>query len=984
MPGPVLWSKFVTDFTSERLFPPTLEGWYDPEIPETLPGNHQEYFQYNVCLDSVDWFFQEQGTIYWLVISAVLVDPVNTQWGWKSSQDHFNDDAVWAVAGGPWSELFEPGASSNPITNQFFVEVDETGNLVSGFGEDAYGNGWYQYPSEWWNIWFYDHPFSAARYKEITIVVDAFPFNTAAPAFLELAVNWSTDAWSLDQPPGDSSPPLPGTDEALYIGRATLINSDNFAGHHEFTWVIPDYNPEWVSIDVRGFNFIIEPGIITHECKAQDPVSMDLSFVITGEPPVVDSGACCYSDPIGIDNLCTVTTQAECETVLGGQYMGDGTACSGLEACCLPDGTCLDADALCCQVVLGGVPQGPGTVCSQPEACCLPDGTCQMLDPLCCDDLGGTPQGAGTQCTTFEACCLPNGTCKMLDPLCCDDLGGIPGGPGSVCQADSQACCYPDGTCDDLDPLCCDLMGGTPQGPGTFCLGDNNGNMIDDACEEPTGGCCFDDGSCLVLTEADCDAAAGDYLGDGVLCQGDNNNNGQDDACETWIPGDDHKMHFPQLPDAAGWDVNATDPMVLADDWRCSQTGWIKDFHFWGSWRHQDTGIITAFVLSVHEDIPADPPQIPYSRPGALLWEKTIDVFNLRKIDPTTQEGWFNPANGVILPFDHQQFWQYDVYLDSIDWFWQEEGTIYWLNISAIVADPVNTQWGWKSTQDHFNDDAVWAFVPDYNWIDLYEPQLPPLPKTDTFFVEVDPTGQVIGGGGSDPFGQGWYFYPQFEWWNIWFYDHPFTYNRFKTIVVDLPFGIQALDPTAFVEIAVNWSTDQWSLDQPVGDSSPPLPGVDENLYIGRATLYQGDPNPQPQTYTFVIPDYNPEWVSIDIRGNSFFIENGVITHVCEADPTDSVSLDLAFVVTGEGPCDAVIGDADGSGFVDIDDAVYLINHIFLAGPFPVPYAVASGDANCDCLVDIDDVTYIIAFIFSGGPPPCDCDTWVSLCGPLH
>ena len=57
-----------------------------------------------------------------------------------------------------------------------------------------------------------------------------------------------------------------------------------------------------------------------------------------------------------------------------------------------------------------------------------------------------------------------------------------------------------------------------------------------------------------------------------------------------WVPADGHKMHSPQLPDPNGWDVSATvdgqmvPPLVLADDWQCSETGYIKDIHFWGSW----------------------------------------------------------------------------------------------------------------------------------------------------------------------------------------------------------------------------------------------------------------------------------------------------------------------------------------------------------------------------------------------------------------
>lgn len=62
-------------------------------------------------------------------------------------------------------------------------------------------------------------------------------------------------------------------------------------------------------------------------------------------------------------------------------------------------------------------------------------------------------------------------------------------------------------------------------------------------------------------------------------------------------------------------------------------------------------------------------------------------------------------------------------------------------------------------------------------------------------------------------------------------------------------------------------------------------------------------------------------------------------------------------------------GDADGTGVVDIDDVVYLVDYIFAGGPAPV--TPEAGDANCLDDTDVDDVVYLIAFIFSGGPAPC-------------
>jgi hypothetical protein len=65
-------------------------------------------------------------------------------------------------------------------------------------------------------------------------------------------------------------------------------------------------------------------------------------------------------------------------------------------------------------------------------------------------------------------------------------------------------------------------------------------------------------------------------------------------------------------------------------------------------------------------------------------------------------------------------------------------------------------------------------------------------------------------------------------------------------------------------------------------------------------------------------------------------------------------------------------GDCDGSGGIDIDDVVFLINYIFGDGPPPDP--IDAGDADCSGDVDIDDATYLIAYIFSSGPePPDEC-----------
>ncbi len=175
----------------------------------------------------------------------------------------------------------------------------------------------------------------------------------------------------------------------------------------------------------------------------------------------------------------------------------------------------------------------------------------------------------------------------------------------------------------------------------------------------------------------------------------------------SWQPGDDYKMHFPQLPDPEGWDINATTPAIMGDDWMCSETGWVKDIHFWGSWRDGTVGDIFSFDVSIYDNIPAGV-DLPYSHPGELLWNKEITSFGVVPFNPGLWEGWFDPAEQLVSPMDHQQYFQYDIFLDEPDWFQQEEGTIYWLCISANVALPDVVHWGWKSSLDHWEDYAVW------------------------------------------------------------------------------------------------------------------------------------------------------------------------------------------------------------------------------------------------------------------------------------
>ncbi len=65
-------------------------------------------------------------------------------------------------------------------------------------------------------------------------------------------------------------------------------------------------------------------------------------------------------------------------------------------------------------------------------------------------------------------------------------------------------------------------------------------------------------------------------------------------------------------------------------------------------------------------------------------------------------------------------------------------------------------------------------------------------------------------------------------------------------------------------------------------------------------------------------------------------------------------------------------GDANRDQEVNVSDAVYIINYIFVGGPPPDPFDNAN--VNCDFAVNVSDAVWLINFVFVGGPPPCNCN----------
>lgn len=190
-----------------------------------------------------------------------------------------------------------------------------------------------------------------------------------------------------------------------------------------------------------------------------------------------------------------------------------------------------------------------------------------------------------------------------------------------------------------------------------------------------------------------------------------------------WEVGDPHIMHFPQLPDPNGLDVDFEDPHFLADDWLSTVTRPVEDIHFWLSHRGGEIPLINGLRVEIFSNVPAPPGG--FSMPGQRLWSAGGPL-PFGDFDFATapgglgDQGWFDPNTGEYIPNDHNSYFQINL-TNIVDPFVQQEGEIYWLGISI---DTSNAD-GWKTSLDRFEDDAVWL-DPAGGWRELRYPSQHP------------------------------------------------------------------------------------------------------------------------------------------------------------------------------------------------------------------------------------------------------------------
>ena len=711
MPGPLLWIRdFWPGEFDVNLYAEGPEDWYNPCTGMYFPNNHSLAWKYDFYIDRHEAFFQEgdplNPVIYWLDVQASPMDP-EARFGWKTSIDHWEDDAVWAVGGeqghDPWNELRYPEGHKfcpNSIDLAFAITTSEDPG--------------YSHPNE--IIWDNYCP---------TYDVNFYGWELDEHAKFQFYQELDPCDWWYQ--PGD---------QAIYWLGIMAIYNDN---EPNFPWGWETRTHYFMDDAVRFFGYP-EPGI-QYPAEDFEPITLegktwDLSFELISKklpkPPVPHLK---WSQP-PIENL-TCRTPIYCgwdEVSYNKDYenpsgpwriVADDFRCLGTmpiesihwwgshfgweDPLRMPPQSSLPVDWWI--GFWSNVPAGAGVPYSYPETLLhdfiVPASRVEI-------DQVGKDQ--------YHSYYYPNDVCYQyhldlepeevfwqhkFEPNTVDDIFWL-----SIVALYPEPCeppLYPWGwktrPWSWMDDAVRFSLDGKPQqginlGPGMF-------TPIEDPILQES----FD-----VAFELDTDP---NYI--------------------KWEQAYDSIRHWPhyhdelsmaalgpattkweQLPDLSGWDVAFRTIMgpthELADDWQCTKTGPVSDIRFWVSWQYEQEGNIPWIDVKIYSDNPKGAGG--HSEPNQLLWQQGFDASQFI-VSPYAwyEQGWFDPVSGMWNHPDHSGCYLIDI--DDIDSpFIQEEDNIYWLSIEIAANDG---EVGWKTSEVQWNDDAVY-WETNGSWHELHDP----------------------------------------------------------------------------------------------------------------------------------------------------------------------------------------------------------------------------------------------------------------------
>jgi hypothetical protein len=189
-------------------------------------------------------------------------------------------------------------------------------------------------------------------------------------------------------------------------------------------------------------------------------------------------------------------------------------------------------------------------------------------------------------------------------------------------------------------------------------------------------------------------------------------------------------VQHPKVP--GGLDVNASQNLTLADDFQCTNTGPVTDIHLWGSWLRDSIDPNVLFTLSIWSDVPkkTNGTVVIPSHPGIQLWSEPFGPNEYYQcLYSNRLEQFYDPSVPAILGPDTNVY--YLCFYPKNPFVQRGTATAptnYWLAVNAQTTAGSQLLFGWHTSYEYYNDDAVYGFGPNPPaWTTMADPQGIPL-----------------------------------------------------------------------------------------------------------------------------------------------------------------------------------------------------------------------------------------------------------------
>ncbi len=185
----------------------------------------------------------------------------------------------------------------------------------------------------------------------------------------------------------------------------------------------------------------------------------------------------------------------------------------------------------------------------------------------------------------------------------------------------------------------------------------------------------------------------------------------------------DHPVKWDQLVPTDSWAARSTidndTPLesMSADDFLCTEWGYITDIEFYG-WSDDGEEYIDSFRITFWDDVQATPND--ESHPGSLLYDQTFGPADPGDLMGLGWKSTFDPNTGTYL---------YKINIPRDLWFEQKGGlaapAIYWIGVQGVMVDDGAADtffWNFHDrARETWGDDAAFAsddlgYAPWANW----------------------------------------------------------------------------------------------------------------------------------------------------------------------------------------------------------------------------------------------------------------------------